>query len=356
MALRKIAFLLEDFVPGAPSQQLLDRFLIGFARDGAFQSRPGGEVGVWLPPAANHSTPVVGAVNTLAIRRRDFKLVQYATLEAALKGADGVVVIPAADRVGPASDLIDRVIQQCPSNTACFIYGCVAPNFIDAARLVAVAAQRNVAIASASSVATTFRLPEVDVPTNSAISEALIVVQGSNAMAALAGIDGLAPILSRGAGPGAAIRSVRFLEGRKLWSAGEDGVWLKSLLAAAIARSNTTQGDAVRDGRTQDLVGLGLVKKLARHPRGWIIGQQNGVRAAILLLDGVVADINFAVRSRDGTITSAQLYRPPAPQRAEFDRLAGVIEDFLTTRTAPWPKEQMLLVAQFMEAVTIDRR
>ena len=103
-------------------------------------------------------------------------------------------------------------------------------------------------------------------------------------------------------------------------------------------------------------MGLGLVKKLARHPRGWIIGQQNGVRAAILLLDGVVADINFAVRSRDGTITSAQLYRPPAPQRAEFDRLAGVIEDFLTTRTAPWPKEQMLLVAQFMEAVTIDRR
>ena len=29
MALRKIAFVIEDFVVGAPSQQLLDRFLIG---------------------------------------------------------------------------------------------------------------------------------------------------------------------------------------------------------------------------------------------------------------------------------------------------------------------------------------
>ena len=34
--LRKIAFVLEDFELGKPSQQLLDRFLIGYPREGEF--------------------------------------------------------------------------------------------------------------------------------------------------------------------------------------------------------------------------------------------------------------------------------------------------------------------------------
>ena len=121
--------------------------------------------------------------------------------------------------------------------------------------------------------------------------------------------------------------------------------------SAAISRSNTNQGDAHIDARTQDLVGLGLVKKLARSPRGWIIEHRDGLRSTILVLDGVIADFNFAVRSRDGSIVSAQLYRPPAPNRAEFDRLAGILEDFFTSGKTPWPIERSLLISQFMERV-----
>jgi hypothetical protein len=91
------------------------------------------------------------------------------------------------------------------------------------------------------------------------------------------------------------------------------------------------------------------VKKLARNPRGWILEHRDGLRSAILVLDGVVADINFAVRARDGALISAQLYCPPAPNRCEFDPFVGMLEDFFRTARRPWPLERTVVIAKFME-------
>jgi hypothetical protein len=352
MPLHKTVFILEDFMVGAPGQQLLDRFLIGYSRDGEFRHNPGGAVGVWLASAPEESKVSAGKMSWLAQRQRDFNLVQHASFDAALRDAESVIVVGAAGHICPAPQLVEAVVQQAPINSACFVYGCLATRLVDAERLLALASKRNVAVTSASSIATTFRLPEVKVPVTSAISEALVVVNGMKPFAELTGIDALAAMLARDRGDESSIRSVRGLEGRRLWRAAEEGAWSEVLLAAAISRSNTTQGDALRDGRTQDLVGLGLVKKLARNPRGWIVEQRNGTRAAILVLNGVVADVNFAVRAGEGRFYAAQLYRPPAPVGAEFDPLAAAIENFLTTRISPWSKERALLVSQFMEAVT----
>ena len=352
MALRKIAFILEDFIVGAPSQQLLDRFLIGYSRDGEFRRIPDLEVAVWLAPAAENSTAFADAMTGLAVRQRDFKLVQHSNPAAALKDADAVLVVAAAERVSVGEELLRSMLEQAPAGSTCFVHGSLATNLASAQSLASIGATRKIVLASATSVATTFRLPDVDVAADAALTEALIVVQGPRLMAELWAIDGLLPIIVRRRGGESGIRSVRGLKNREVWRASDKGEWSWPLLAAAISRSNTTQGDPVRDGRTQDLAGLGLVKKLARDPRGWIIEHTDGFRSTILVLDGVVADINVAVRSRDGAITSAQLYRPPAPNRAEFDRLAALLEDFFTTRTAPWPIERSLFVSQFMQHVT----
>ncbi len=105
------------------------------------------------------------------------------------------------------------------------------------------------------------------------------------------------------------------------------------------------------DGRTEDLVGLGLVPKLARNPRGWLLEHRDGLHSAILVLDGVVADFNFAVRAADGGISSAQLLRGAPPAEHHFSLLAGVIEDFFTTGKAPWPLERNLLIAGLLETL-----
>jgi hypothetical protein len=351
MALRKIIFVLEDFTVGAPSQQLLDRFLIGYPRDGEFRRIPDWQVAVWLAPAAENSTAFADATTGLAIRQRDFKLVQLPSLAEALKDADAVVVVAPIDRISMSEDLLKSIMEQAPAGVACFVHGSLSPNLAKAERLVSIAATRKLVIASGTSVGTAVRLPDVDVALDTPLVEALIVVQGASPLAELWGADGLLPIIGRRRGGESGIRSVRRIRGKDVWRAGSRGEWSWPLLAAAISRSNTTQGDPVRDGRTQDLVGLGLVQKLARDPRGWIIEHRDGLHSTILVLDGVVADFNFAVRARDGTITSAQLYRPPAPNRCEFDRLAMVLEDFFVTRSAPWPIEHSLFTAQFIQNV-----
>jgi len=157
-------------------------------------------------------------------------------------------------------------------------------------------------------------------------------------------LDGLLPVLERRRGGESGVRSVRFLEGKELWRAGEKGLWSWSLLAAALSRSHTPQGDPVLDGRTQDIVGLGLVPKLARNPRGWLLEHRDGLRTAILVLDGVVADINFAVRAQNGDVLSAQLFRAPAPAEHHFSRLAAVMEDYFRDGKSPWLLERNLLV------------
>ena len=66
MALRKIAFILEDFRIGSPGQQLLDRFLIGYSRDGEFRKILDAQIAVWLVPASENSTAVAEATAALA--------------------------------------------------------------------------------------------------------------------------------------------------------------------------------------------------------------------------------------------------------------------------------------------------
>jgi hypothetical protein len=351
MALRKIAFVLEDFIVGAPSQQLLDRFLIGYARDGEFRRIPDLQIAVWLAPAPENSSASFEAATSLAIRERDLKLVQAHTLESVLQDADAVVVVASVERVCVSEELLKKILEQAPLGIPCFVHGCLATTFAAAWRLTTATGKQKIILTSGTSVATTFRLPDIELSHDTPLAEALIVVQGPQPMAELWAIDGLAPIIAQWQGSETFPLSVHRFDGRGIWRAGDKSRW--PLLAAAISRSNTVQGDPVKDGRTQDIIGLNLAKKLAREPRGWIIEHANGLRSTILVLDGVVADFNFAVRSRDGAITSAQLYRPPAPNRAEFDRLVAVLEGFFVTRKAPWPIERSLLVSQFMEKVAL---
>jgi hypothetical protein len=217
------------------------------------------------------------------------------------------------------------------------------------------ASSRGVTLLTGTYAGVTVRLPEIDMPQRTRLREALIIVQGPAQAAELHALDGLLPIVERRAVAEAGVRNVRFLQGAELWRAGERGEWPWLLLAAAISRSDTPQGDPVTDGRTQDLVGLGLVPKLARDPRGWLIEHRDGLRSTILVLDGVVADFNVAVQARDGRIFSAQLYRPPAAGEHHFSRLAEVIEDFFRTGQAPWPVQRSVLIAGLLENFTKAR-
>jgi hypothetical protein len=338
----RITFVIGEFEMGTPAQQLLDRFLLGYPRDGEFHLPTERQIAVYL---SNTTTSP-----DLDRRVRDHGLTRSNDLAAALTGASGIVVVPGT--VGEAGDqLIRRVLENAPAGAACFVHGVLGRTGAEARRHAELATSKKLKLLAGTSVGVTWRLPEVELTPGAAVSEALIVVQGSSPEAELEGLDGLLPVIAHRRGGEAGVQSVHFVAGDALWRAGHDGAWSWKLLASALSRSDSPQGDSVKDGRTQDLVGLGLVPKLARAPRGWMIEHRDRMRSAVLVLDGVVADYNFAVQLVDGPIVSAQLFRPPKPARHQFSRLAAVMEDFLLGSRVPWPVERSVLEAGLLEAL-----
>jgi hypothetical protein len=218
------------------------------------------------------------------------------------------------------------------------VYGAISRKMIEAAK------RRGVPMLSGTVAATALQLPTMK-PMRP--REALVVVQGMRPTAELAALDGLIPLLKNPK----PVKMARLLEGEAVWAAAEKKEWSWGLLRAALSRSDSPQGNAILDGRVEDIAGLGLVPKLAKNPRAWLLEHEDGLRTTILVLDGVIGDTVAAVRE-GGRIFSTQLFRTPSPMREDFSRLAAVIEDFFATRKAPWGVERMKVVASVLERFT----
>lgn len=347
--LRQIAFVLEDFALQTPAQQLLDRFLLGYRRAGGFHKVEGVEIACSRAQLEGEGRVWEAETHELHWRLAYGGLKFIGPVPYALRDAEAFVVVPKNDTTAPSEAFLTAALTHAQRGAACFVFGALASNLAAARTFSTLAAARQVTLASGTTLPVTWRLPQMDLPSQARVAEALIVVQGASPLAELHALDGLLPVLERRAGGERGVRQVKFLSGRELWRAGDRREWSWPLLAAALSRSDSPQGDAILDGRTQDLVGLGLVPKLATNPRGWLLEHTDGVRTALLVLDGVVADFNFAVRLADGSNLSAQLFRAPVPGQEHYSRLAASLEDFFRTGGAPWPVSRSLLTAGLLD-------
>jgi hypothetical protein len=339
--MQKLAFILDEFVLGSPAQQLLDRFLLGYPLDGEFH-RPGCDrVEVHQPGASAPNAD-------LARRIAAHGLIWAEELASAVAEAKGLLLVP---KIGAGSDpMIDSAVRQAQPGSALFVCGALGSGVSSARRHVELADSRQLLLTAGGPLSVTWRLPPVDLPLGTKLEQALVIVQGPSPQAESDGLDALLPLLSRRQRGESGVRAVRFRQGDALWASADQGAWSRELMAAAISRSDSPQGDPVKDGRTQDLAGLDMVPKLAREPRGWFIEHQDGLRSVILALDGVVADCNFALRLGDGSVLSAQIYQPPKPAQHQYSQLASVIEAFLWNHTVPWSGERPVLSAGLLEA------
>ncbi len=341
--LKKVAVVTAAFSRPGPAQSLLDRFLAGYPRDGVFQPRLAREIALHCAGAAEED---------VARRSKDFGLKMVSSMADAIHGAEGVVVFPPVSGRSAAGEDLERILDGMGAGSACLVVGQLSDRGSEAGRLAALAASRGVRLGAANLMAVTYRLPEARPTRRSRLQEALIVVQGDDDAALSDGVFGLLPDLDPAPGGDG---SVRRFEHDAVWRAGAREEWSWDLLVAALSRSNNPQGDPVKDGRTQDLVGLGLVQRLAERPRAWITDHASGVRSTILALDGVVKDVNLATRDRSGTIYSAQLYQPPAPNEGACDRLAAVAEEFFRKGFLPWPARRTVESSAWAEALRMGR-
>jgi hypothetical protein len=342
---RKIAVLLEEATPGGAGLGLLDRFLIGYPRGrGSFA----------LPPpdrSLSAYAPAAGGSAEIERRRADHRLIPAADPGEALADAGAVLVAPAGAGHRPWGAGMDLALRLAPAGARIFVHGVLGKDAPAARRAAEAAAARGLVLLSGGSLPVTWRLPAVDLEWEAELIDALIVAVGDPEEAEYLGAEGILPIVERRRGGESGVASVTAFRGEGVWAAAGRGAWPEDLLAAAISRSDRPQGDPVKDGRTQDLVGLRLLPLLARDPVAYAIEHRDGLRTRVLVLNGVIGDVDFAARERGGRTTSAQLYRPPAPGSHHLSRLAELVERFFDTGARPWPLERGILLSGLLDAL-----
>ncbi|MBM3242338.1 hypothetical protein FJZ31_39230 [Candidatus Poribacteria bacterium] len=211
-------------------------------------------------------------------------------------------------------------------------------------------------VLAGSSLPVTWRLPDVELPLDCEIESALMVgVGGSDAMDYHA-LEAMQCMVERRKGGETGVRAVQLIEGDEVWKAGEDGRWSKELLEAALSCSDTPCGLTEVDGRTQDLLGSGELKKLVTKPAAYFIEYNDGFGATLLMLNGAVKDYCFAAQLKGGPIPiSTQFFLTPTPNVTYSACLVAKIEEMIITGSAPFPAERTLLVSGVLESCLTSR-
>ncbi len=206
-----------------------------------------------------------------------------------------------------------------------------------------------------SSLPVTWRLPDLDIPLGAGIEDALMVGVGGSDPMDYHALEAMQCMIERRRGGEAGVRSVQMIEGDAVWKAGDEGRYSKELLTAALSRSDTPQGLTLQDGRTQDLVASGELRRLVEKPAAYFIEHNDGFRASLLMLNGAVQDFNFAARVKGHGILSTQFLLTPVPNVTYSACLVNKIEEMFVTGRAPYPVERTLLVSGVLEACLSSR-
>lgn len=207
-----------------------------------------------------------------------------------------------------------------------------------------------------SSLPVTWRLPDLELPLNCEIEEALMVGSGGSDPMDYHALEAMQCMIERRKGGETGVKAVQMVEGDAVWKAGEQGRFSKHLLTAAISRSDTPQGLTIKDGRTQDMVGNGELPKLVKNPSAYFIEHNDGLRTTLLMLNGSIKDFNFAakVKSMPG-YPSTQFFLSPTPNVTYSACLVSKIEQMFATGKAPYPVERTLIVSGMLESCLTSR-
>jgi hypothetical protein len=363
--MKRIAVVTTVYRYLSHAQHLVDRFLVGYPRDGAWHRPDMKVVSLYVDqkPEGDQSPA----------RAKEFGFELYPTIAETLRcggsrlAVDAVVVIGehgqyARNEKGqvlyPRYDFVKQCVDVFEKDGAAVpVYNDKHLSYsFDKARWMVDASRRlKFPMLAGSSLPVTWRLPDIELPLNCEIEHALVVGYGGADVMDFHGLEALQCMVERRKGGETGVAAVQLLEGEAVWKTGEAGRYSKDLLVAALSRSDTPQGQTIADGRTQDLVAKGELPKLVKNPAAYFIEYRDGLHAMLLMLNGAVKDFTFAARVKGAGVQSTQFFLSPEPNVTYSACLVRKIEELFETGKAPYPVDRTLLVSGVLESCLTSR-
>jgi hypothetical protein len=349
--MKRIALIGTVYTRLSGVQHLADHFLVGYPRRGSWHQPEMKIVSACL--AERPEGDLSGA------RALEFGFTLYATVAEALRAGGASLAVDAVLLVaGADQDLFAecaKVFEKDRRAVPVFHSGRLSESFDKAKGMVETARRLHFPLLAGSWLPVTWRLPDLELPHGCDVSEALMVGVHHSGGTEFDALEAMQCMIERRKGGETGVRSVELLEGEAVWKAGAEGRWSRALLGSALSRSDTPLGLSLKDSRTQDLVASGVLPQLAEHPSAYLIEHNDGLKTALLMLDGAVRDCNFAARAGALGVRSCQFLPTPEPNVTSSACLAANIEELFETGRAPYPVERTLLVGGVLESCQKSR-
>jgi hypothetical protein len=363
--MKRIAVIATVYRYLSHAQHIGDRFLVGYPRGGTWHKPDLKVVSLYVDqkPAGDQSGE----------RAKELGFQVFPTIAEALRCGGGKLAVDAVLVIGehgeyprnekgqvlyPRYDFVKQCVEVFEKD------GMAVPLFndkhlsysFDQARWMVDASKRlKFPMLAGSSLPVTWRLPDIELPLNCEIEDALVVGYGGADVMDFHGLEALQCMVERRKGGETGVSAVQMLQGDAVWKAGDAGRYSTELLRSALSRSDSPQGQTIVDGRTQDLVAKGELPRLVKSPSAYFLEYRDGLKATLLMLSGAVRDFTFAARLKGSGIHSTQFLLTPEPNVTYSACLAAKIEELFETGRAPYPVERTLLVSGVLESCLTAR-
>jgi hypothetical protein len=362
---KKLAVITTAYYYLSHAYHICGRFLNGYLRGGRMHYPEFGITGMYVEQTKQ------GDLSQELARRHGFTLFPdiagAVTLGSKHLAVDGVLLIAEhgeypynakGQKLYPRYEFFQKIVKVFREA------GRTVPVFCDkhlsydrkaAEQMVDTAQRMGFPLFAGSSLPVTWRRPELELPLGASIEEALVASRGELEIYGIHALEALQCMVERRTKARQGVRAMICLEGEAVWKAGDEGRWSWELLEHALGRSPSLNVGDIRDNCRHFVPPPGRPTFL-KGPVAFLIEYRDGLRAAVLLLNGHHDDTTFAARLKGAKRPVSTLFYLPAPPGAGFlQALTIKIEGFLATGRPPYPVERTLLTGSILDMALESR-
>lgn len=222
-----------------------------------------------------------------------------------------------------------------------------------AKEMVETARTLKVPFLAGSSLPVTWRLPAIDMPYGAEVEEVLCVAIGSVDSYDFHALEVIQCMAERRRGGEVGVTALQALRGEPVWKLLQAGSWEKGgcdpgLFEACLCRSQTLAQAPTYSHRHPTVKQM---QEWVKNPVAYRFEYADGLKATMLLLNGLVSDFTFAARLKgQAEPLSTLFYLPDMPNVAYSAALMSRAEELFVTGKAPYPIERTLLTTGLVAA------
>lgn len=222
-----------------------------------------------------------------------------------------------------------------------------------AKEMVDTAHRLHIPFLAGSSLPVTWRMPSVDLPYGAEVEEIICVAMGGLEGYGFHALETVQCVAERRRGGETGVAAVQALRGDAVWKAQSAGSWTAGgwdlrLWEACSCRSQTLAQPATHSHRMPTVAQM---REWVKAPAAFRVEYVDGLKATVLILNGLVGDFTLAARLKgQKEPLSTLFYLPSTPNVVYSAALMSKAEQMFVTGKPPYPIERTLLTSGTLAA------